>query len=281
MSTSGHDDATSAPDERPRPRYGAYAPKPTGEETAKEPAADSAERENTEERAEQPAEQRSPAASPWASPEPAKSSEAQVASPYGTPTEEELRAAEGGPAPFPQGSGEQPAQTPPSRPGSLYATLILLLVAGLTSLAWGIYVFATLPGQHPDEVLSPYMQESMLAATQNDPQLSDMTQAEILEFTVITFALVALIWSIILLGLYITMAFLGSMAGTPGRVLATIWSGLSLFFLLLGHNGTSYALIFLVVLLSAAAIVTMWLPPSNHFVRHRRWWKEARRRRGY
>ncbi|WP_150461914.1 hypothetical protein [Nesterenkonia ebinurensis] len=269
MSSSPYDGASSPENqqERPQPRYGAYAPK--SEQTADENpgASDSGAPYN-------------PYGEPtWGQP----GGTAASSNPYGEPPKEghgqrsEADSVDGSP---PQGHQALPER--PKRPGTLWAALILLLGAAVTSLTWGIYVLATLPMQTVNEAFgggafAETFQDELERQAAEDPELQDLTSQQLEETLLFGIGLFALGWAAFLFAVYITLAFVGSMAGNPGRIIATIWCGLSPAFLLLGHNGASYGIIAATIACSAAAVVMMWLPASSEYIRHRRWEKEVRR----
>ncbi|WP_120003256.1 proline-rich domain-containing protein [Nesterenkonia muleiensis] len=185
---------------------------------------------------------------------------------------------------YPQGS--YPPQSPgapqrPKRPATLWTVLAALLAAGATSLIWGIYVFVTIPTQTMSGVFggnfSELMAEELERQSAQDPELQELSPQEIEEVMLFSIGMFALIWAVVLLAVYVATAFLGAMAGNPGRIIATIWAGLSLLFLLLGHDGASYGLISATVAFSVVALVMMWLPASSQYIRHRRWAKETMR----
>ncbi|TLP74093.1 hypothetical protein [Nesterenkonia sphaerica] len=252
---------------RPQPRYGAYAP-PDGAAPAGHGSAGESGHGRSAETDPHPGGQYNPYAQPaWGQ---ADWQQGDNVYPYG-----------GGPQ-----SGYHPQPSPsaaqrPARPGALWGVLAALLAAGVTALLWGIYIFATIPGQTMDEVFggafSQTFVEEMERQSTQDPDLQNLSAQEMEEVTLLGIGVFALVWGFVLLALYVTTAFLGSMAGNPGRVLATIWSGLSLLFLLLGYDAISYGLIFATVGLSIAAIVLMWLPGSSRYIRYRRWEKEVSR----
>lgn len=313
MSTTPNDDADSprphgedTPDQpaaqRPQPRYGAYAPQGNGD--AHTPDGESAPSHASDPYGEAP--QSGSQHNPYGQPIWGQSGEAQPQSsqpggwqsagspsgyqspsnnPYGEPQHHggwqqsnyhQPQNQQGGYAPQTYSAAERP-----KRPGTLWATLAALLAAGVTSLIWGIYVFVTLPTQSLEEVFggafSQTFVEEMERQSAQDPELQNLSAQEMEEVTLVGIALVALVWAFILLALYVTSAFLGSMAGNPGRILATIWAGLSVLFFFLGHDGISYGIIFATVALSIVAIVMMWLPSSSGYIRHRRWEKEVSR----
>lgn len=163
----------------------------------------------------------------------------------------------------------------PTRPTSLLMAMALMLVAAATSLVWGIYTIVNVPS-HP-EVLPPGFQEEFQRELANDPQFEQMPPGELTEFTLFGMGIIALIWSFVLVAVYITMSFVGTMAGNPGRIIATVWCGFSVLFAFFGFDAVSNALVWTTVLLSLAAIVLMWLPPSSTYIREAKAWKRAPR----
>ena len=142
-------------------------------------------------------------------------------------------------------------------------------------------MLVTLPAQSISEVFGGTVGDAFVEELQRqsaqDPDLQEFSPQELEEATLVMIGVMALIWAAVLLALYITTAFLGAMAGNPGRILATIWASLSLLFFALGHDGASYGLISATVCFSVVAIVMMWLPDSSKYVRHRKWEKENMR----
>lgn len=155
--------------------------------------------------------------------------------------------------------------------------MILMLVAAATSLAWGIYVMVTLQAQDASELMSDQFRESMVASMQGDPQLEELSPEEALEMTLLGLGVLALVWAFIVAAIYLTLAFVGTMTGNVGRILATIWLAASPLFLTLAYDGGSYGLTGVTVALSFAALILLWLPASNVYIRRRRDYKEAQR----
>lgn len=260
MSTSQNDDETS----RPQPRYGAYA-SPAEPDSASDPGPEEAAPYN-------------PYAQPtWGQPGGGAPDTGQPSyqNPYGAPYDTQQQGQ------YPQQSYHPAPQQRPKRPATLWTVLAALITAGVTSLIWGIYVLVTLPAQSMSDVFGgafgDTFVEEMERQVQQDPALEDFSAQELEEATLAMMGLMALIWAAVLLALYIGAAFLGSMAGNPGRIIATIWAVLSLLFFTLGHDGASYGLISVTVVCSIVAIVMMWLPASNQYIRFRRWEKETLR----
>lgn len=273
-------------DERPQPRYGAYNPRPEGSEEA------SGEQSSTG----------------------GQSAQGGGHNPYGEPTWGQPGGSSGQPGPYgaapsweqPSGATQPDYQQPrqsqpvaypggaaahkPKRPLTLILAMVSMLAAAGLSLIWGIYVMATLQAQDARELLPNGVYDQMVAEFENDPQLQqelqnqdlqDIDAEQMIDMTLQVIGLFALVWAVILLAVYVTMAFVGTMTGNVGRVLATIWLAASVLFLLLGHDGGSYLIIGLTVVASFGALILLWLPASNDFVRQRRAFKEAQRRSSY
>lgn len=305
------DGASAAGHRRPQPRYGAYAPSHSGDGSGTETGstsqteAESAEtynpyaqptwgqpggasggsQQSTPQQSSDPYGAGSYGANPYGS-------NPYGSDPYGSQQQSHPGAAQSSwqHAPADQGQVQQPGQYPPGgypaqqrpkRPATLWTVLATLLAAGVTSLIWGLYVLVTLPAQSLEGTFGGAFNdiffEEMERQAEVDPNLQNLSAQELEEATLAMFGIMALVWSGILLALYITTAFLGAMVGNPGRILATIWAGLSLLFFTLGHDGASYGLISATVALSLVAVIMMWLPASSQYVRHRKWQKETMR----
>ncbi len=316
MSTSPNDDAASqdphrdAPsdqsqEQRPQPRYGAYAPNDGPSDSDNKPDTPSAAESSS---VPPSGSQYNPYGEPtwgqsgaghagsgasgggqpggWQSGDWQQGYQNPSGSPYGAPQNQPAwQQAGGSQQPTTQQGGYPPqayaAPERPKRPGTLWGALAALLTAGVTALIWGIYVFVTLPTRTMDQVFgggfSDAFVEEMERQSAQDPELQNLSAQEMEEVTLLGIGAIALVWAFVLLALYVTSAFLGSMAGNVGRILATIWAGLSLLFFFLGFDGISYGIIFATVALSIVAIVLMWLPASSQYIRHRKWEKEVSR----
>lgn len=270
-------------DERPQPRYGAYSPRPEGSEEA------SGEQSSTGGQSAQGG-QHNPYGEPsWGQPggdagprEPSGQPGPYGAAPsWGQPSggtqPDYQQARQAQPVAYPGGAVAQK----PKRPLTLVLAMVSMLAAAGLSLIWGIYVLVTLQAQDASELMSEQMRETMVTSFQNDPQLQDLSPEEAMDMLLVGMGFFALIWGFVLMAVYITMAFVGTMTGNVGRVLATIWLAASVLFLLLSHNGASFLIIVLTVVASYGALVLLWLPASNDFVRQRRAFKEAQRRSSY
>lgn len=257
-------------DQRPQPRYGAYAP---NAENSAEPTADASETGGQHNPYGQPA---------WGQPG------AEPASPGSSGQQGPYAAAPGEPSASPAQPGWQQAPPPggypgsavthkPKRPTTLVISMVLMLAAGALSLIWGIYVMVSLQAQDASALMGEQMRDAMVSSFQNDPQLQDVSPEEALDMALLGIGVFALIWAVVLLAVYVALAFVGTMTGNVGRVLATIWLTGSLLFLLLGYDGASFSIIGLTVLASIAALVLLWLPASNDYMHQRRAFKDAQR----
>ena len=279
-------------DERPQPRYGAYSPRPEGSEEA------SGEQSSTGGQSAQGG-QHNPYGEPsWGQPggdagprEPSGQPGPYGAAPsWGQPSggtqPDYQQARQAQPVAYPGGAVAQK----PKRPLTLVLAMVSMLAAAGLSLIWGIYVLVTLQAQDAREMLPNGVYDQMVAEFENDPQLQqelqnqdlqDIDAEQMIDITLQVVGLFALVWAAILFAIYLTLAFVGTMTGNVGRVLATIWLAASVLFLLLSHNGASFMIIVLTVVASYGALVLLWLPASNDFVRQRRAFKEAQRRSSY
>jgi hypothetical protein len=297
------DDVPDRPEQRPQPRYGAYAPNSDAPKSAAPQGDGDSTAEPTHGAAESAAPQPGSPYNPYGEPTWGQSGgerhggdtpgkwqsgawQQGYQSPSGYPYGEQQSQPAWQYSDSPQQSSGYPPQTyagaeRPTRPGTLWGALAALLAAGVTALIWGIYVFVTLPTQSLEEVFggefSQMFAEQMERQSAQDPELQNLSTQEMEEVTLLGIGMIALVWGFVLLALYVAAAFLGSMAGNAGRIFATIWAGFSLLFFLLGYDGISYALILATVVLSIVAIVLMWLPSSSQYIRHRKWEREVSR----
>lgn len=273
---------TEQGDERPQPRYGAYGPRP---EASSDPS------QEQPSPGDQPPHggQHNPYGQPsWGQPgsDAGAHGASGPSSPYG---DAPSWGHPGGSQPdWQQAPQSMPVAYPnsaavrrPKRPTTMILAMVLMLVAAGLSLIWGIYVLITVQTLDAGELMSEQMRETMVTSFQNDPQLQDLTPEEAMQMMLQGLGLFALFWGLVLTAIYSTLAFVGTMTGNVGRVLATIWLVGSLLFLLLGHDGASRILIGLTVLASIGALILLWLPASNDFVRQRRAFKEAQQRSSY
>ena len=298
---------TDPAEERPQPRYGAYAPRTGGSEGSEtraegsEPGAEGSETGpgagSGEQRGAYGAAGQGGQHNPYGQPSWGQPGGAEAArsggqpGPYGADPYGGQHGGQPGAAAqqgWPQGdtaaSGGYPGPASthkPKRPTTLVLSMVLMLVAGGLSLIWGIYVLVSMQTEDAEALMSPEMREVMTESFQTDPQLQQLSQEEALEMLLMGFGVFALVWSLVLLAIYVTLAFVGTMTGNVGRVLATIWLAGSVLFLLLGYDATSYTIIGLTVIASIVALILLWLPASNTFVQQRRAVKEAQRRGSY
>lgn len=283
-------------DDRPQPRYGAYAPR--GQEA---PQADQP----------QPSQQPSgPYGQPtWGQPsggdQPASAPEASSPygqNPYGQNPYAQPAGQDGGyhtgyqPAPYgqpPQGQQPQeqgfapaaPAEKP-KRPGTLVGALFAMIGAGLLSLGWGIYSFAALAGSQLQDFMTEAQYDAFLEQLDEEwerqaaanPELEGTDPEELLDLYMSIFGGMAVMWALFLLAMYLLWGFLGTIVNNACRIIATIWCGLSVFMLMLGiFAPLALAMTAGVVGLSILAIVLMFLPASNRYFRERRAWKAGQR----
>lgn len=155
--------------------------------------------------------------------------------------------------------------------------MVALLAAAATSVIWGIYVLVNFPLQDPIELFGPELFDELARSFEADPQLQGMSAEESAELVMLGFGSIALVWGLIVGAIYLTLAFVGTMTGNVGRILATIWIALSPLFLLLGYNTGSYLWAGVTVGLSAVALVLLWLRPSSAHVKERAHYKAALR----
>lgn len=277
---------TEQGDERPQPRYGAYGPRP---EASSDPS------QEQPSPGDQPPHggQHNPYGQPsWGQPgsDAGAHGSSGPSSPYG---DAPSWGHPGGSQPdWQQAPQSMPVAYPnsaavrrPKRPTTMILAMVLMLVAAGLSLIWGIYVLVTLPAQDARELLPRGLYDQMMADLENDPQLQqdlpNIEPEQMMDVMLQSIGVMALLWAAVLFAVYIALAFVGTMTGNVGRVLATIWLVGSLLFLLLGHDGASRILIGLTVLASIGALILLWLPASNDFVRQRRAFKEAQQRSSY
>ncbi|MGO1549218.1 MAG: hypothetical protein ACTHWO_05300 [Nesterenkonia sp.] len=260
-------------EQRPQPRYGAYAPRAEGsDESEAEPPSSGG--------------QPNPYGQPtWGQPGAGSSGAAGQPGPYASPAAGEQQGGPGQPG-WQQASqqGGYPGPTvlqKPKRPITLVLSMVLMLAAGALSMVWGIYVMVTMQAQDAEDLLTDQMRDTMITSFQNDPQLQDVSPEELMEMTLTGIGVFAMIWAIVLLAVYVALAFIGTMTGNVGRILATIWLAGSLLFLLLSHDSGAFAIIAATVLASIAALVLLWLPASNEHVHRRKAFKDAQRHQQY
>lgn len=159
-----------------------------------------------------------------------------------------------------------PAQKP-KRPITLILALVLMLLAGATALILSIMSFLNFISMSPED-MSPFWNEAFEEAQAQQGAAGEEITATDMMYGLGVFVLIG---GIILAVLYTVFAFVGTMAGNVGRILATIFLAGSVFLVLFGPANL------IVTGLSLAAIVALWLPASNTFIRNRKAWKDASR----
>ncbi|MDO5493686.1 MAG: hypothetical protein Q4F53_08770, partial [Nesterenkonia sp.] len=160
------------------------------------------------------------------------------------------------PGQYPYGVGPQSAGAGPGptggtgRPAALRVSRIIqLIVAGLVLILGvisGIMIFGA--------DLTQLVPAEQLADQNISPSDYDMVMA-------ITGVLV-IVGSIVLSALYVVFGLLGTRGGPVGRILDTVFLGLSVLAVLLGLIN-----ILLITLPSIAALVLLWLPASSDYIR--------------
>ena len=161
-----------------------------------------------------------------------------------------------------QGAGPSEA---PKRPWTLLTSLFLVIGAGLMLAIAGIVTMRSVQQSTPEELMGD--PESFTGAFW-EGFLSEAPPQERQELLTV-FGVMALIFAVIGFFIYLTLAFVGSFAGNPGRIIATIVLGLGLVGNLLSLFPYG-AWMLLVAALSLAAIILYWLPPTNAYIRRRR-----------
>ena len=130
------------------------------------------------------------------------------------------------------------------RPFTVTLAFVLTLLAGVSSLVWGAYLFAAFKsigqegetaGWVDDQLLGTYHDEIrpwiMGEWERND---GGMSQQEAIESILTVFGGIALGWAGFLLIVYLIMSWLGPFTGPVGKVVATLWFLLSLFMIPFG-----------------------------------------------
>lgn len=148
-------------------------------------------------------------------------------------------------------SADRREQAPGSRPVTLTLSMILQLVAGTLLLIGGIVVAMNLFTANP----ATYMTES-------EYMLYGMTSYQDRADLLLGFGVLALFGAVIFAVPYYALAFFGTMGSQVGRILSTIYLGLSITSLIF----TPWNLL-LVVAPSIAALVLLWVPQSSEHVR--------------
>lgn len=167
----------------------------------------------------------------------------------------------------PQGPGQAEA---PKRPWTLLTSLFLVIGAGLMLVIAGALTMSSVQQSTPEELMAD---PDSFSGAFWEGFLAEAPPADHQELITV-FGVMALIFAIVGFFVYLTIAFVGSFAGNPGRIIATVVLGLGLVGNLLSlfpYGGW----MLLVAALSLAAIVMYWLPPTNTFIRRRRELKQG------
>lgn len=161
--------------------------------------------------------------------------------------------------------GGQPAPAQkPKRPMTMILALVLMLLAGAAALTLSIMSFLNFISINPADI-GPFWTEAFEEAqAQQGPEAEQVTVEDMLYVV----GVMVLLGGIVLAVLYAVFAFVGTMTGNVGRILATIFLAGSVFLIFFG------ALNLIVTALSLAAIVALWLPASNSYIRSRKAWKQ-------
>lgn len=163
--------------------------------------------------------------------------------------------------------GGQPAPAQkPKRPMTMILALVLMLLAGAAALTLSILSFLNFISINPAD-MDPFWTDAFEEAQAQ--QGADAEQVTVEEMLYVVGVMV-LLGGILLAVLYTVFAFVGTMTGNVGRILATIFLSGSVFMLLFGP------LNLIVTGLSLAAILALWLPASNSYIRGRKAWKQHR-----
>lgn len=174
----------------------------------------------------------------------------------------------------PAGYGQRPAGAPgaaptakPKRPMTLVLAMVLMLLAGAAVLTLSILSFTNFTSMDPQDADPFWTQVAEESQAQQGPGAEELSVEDIM----LGIGVMVLLGGIILAALYAVFAFVGTMTGNVGRILATIFLAGSVFLILFG---TEYLI---VTGLSLAALVALWLPASNNYVRDRKAFKELSR----
>ena len=162
--------------------------------------------------------------------------------------------------------GAAPAQKP-KRPITLILAMVLMLLAGAAALTLSILSFTDFTSVDPADVDPFWTEVAQESQAQQGPGAEEFTVEELM----LGLGVMVLLGGIILAVLYTVFAFVGTMTGNVGRILATIFLAGSVFMILFGPENL------IVTGLSLAAVVALWLPASNTYVRDRKAWKELSR----
>ncbi|MGJ9373072.1 hypothetical protein [Nesterenkonia sp. CF4.4] len=164
------------------------------------------------------------------------------------------------------GPGAAPAQKP-KRPMTLILAMVLMLLAGAAALTLSILSFSSFASVDPQDVDPFWTEVAAESQAQQPPGAEELSVQELM----LGLGVLVLLGGIILASLYAMFAFVGTMTGNVGRILATIFLAGSVFMIFFGAENL------IVTGLSLAAIVALWLPASNTYVRDRKAWKEFAR----
>ncbi|MBO0594276.1 hypothetical protein I2485_03555 [Nesterenkonia sp. E16_7] len=155
----------------------------------------------------------------------------------------------------------------PKRPLTLILAMVLMLLAGVAALTLSVLSFLDFTSMDPQDVDPFWSQVVEESQTQQGPGAEELSVEDLM----LGFGVMAILGGSILAALYTAFAFVGTMTGNVGRILATIFLAGSVFLILFGGG-------FLIVTgLSLAALVALWLPASNAYVRDRKAFKDFSR----
>lgn len=186
---------------------------------------------------------------------------------YGTPQGQVQGHAPSG---YGQQGGYAPGAAPtqkPKRPMTLILAMVLMLLAGAAALTLSILSFGSFASVDPQDVDPFWTEVAAESQAQQPPGAEELSVQELM----LGLGVLVLLGGIILAALYAVFAFVGTMTGNVGRILATIFLAGSVFMIFFGVENL------IVTGLSLAAIVALWLPASNTYVRDRKAWKELSR----
>ncbi|WP_218222110.1 hypothetical protein [Nesterenkonia sp. Act20] len=166
-----------------------------------------------------------------------------------------------------QTDGQPTPGQKPKRPMTMILALVLMLLAGAAALTLSILSFLNFISVNPADI-DPFWTEAFEEAqAQQGADAEQVTMEEMLYVV----GVMVLLGGILLAVLYTVFAFVGTITGNVGRILATIFLAGSVFMILFGP------LNLIVTGLSLAAIVALWLPASNNYIRSRKAWKQRPR----
>lgn len=240
--------------DRPRaqPRYGQYAPQPDGGQPGSAPSAPSAP----------------PGASPYGQDPYGQGAYGQGGygqdpygqgpygqGPYSQPPQPGYSASPyAGPGQPNVGTG-QPGTPPggrPSRPASMTTSMALQLLAGAVLAIVGIFSGVAITRAEPTQMMSSDQWAEL-----------GITAAEIEQMGMMGLVGAVIIGGAVLFAIpYVIFAFTSTRGSQVGRILATIYLGLSVFSVVFGAWN-----LLLVFLPSLAALILLWVPASSAFVR--------------